>query len=171
MKKIITIITATLLLTSACQSTVETTAHVAPKYLTYVSPGQQLPLTELTSIDNQTVNLQEQGKRKLVILFATWCSDSQRTIKQLLASPIAQQQDLTIVGIGREETAENLEKFATEYQVNFSLVSDEEREIYSKFANAGIPRLILVDEDNNIVKTLIGEDPTTIEEVTWDTKA
>ncbi len=168
MKKIITIITATLLLTSACKSTTETTEYVAPKYETYVSLGQTLPLDELITIKNQTINLQEKGKRKLVILFATWCSDSQRTIKQLLASPLAQQKDLTIVGIGREETAESLEKFANEYHVNFPLISDEKREIYAKFANAGIPRLILVDEDNNIVKTLIGEDPATIEKVTWN---
>jgi len=106
-----------------------------------------------------------------VILFATWCSDSQRTIKQLLASPLVQQEKLTIVGIGREETTESLQKFASEYNVNFPLISDEKREIYAKFANAGIPRLILVDENNKIVKTLIGEDPTTIEKVIWDTKA
>lgn len=171
MKRIITIIAATVLLNTACSSTVTPPAYVAPTYETYVSAGQQLPLTKLTSINDQVVNLQEKGKRKLVILFATWCSDSQHTIKQVLASPIAQQKDLTIVGVGREESAESLEKFATEYQVNFPLVSDEKREIYRQFANAGIPRLILVDENNKIVKTLIGEDPNTIDKVTWQKDA
>lgn len=169
MKRIITTLAA-LLLTTAC-STVKIPTNTAPKYQTYVNPGQELPLVELTSIHNQKINLQQKGKRKLVILFATWCSDSQRVFRQLIESSLVQQKDLTIVGIGREETAESLEKFAQEYHVNFPLISDEKREIYAKFANAGIPRLILVDEENKIVKTLIGEDPATIEKVTWDTKA
>lgn len=171
MKKIIITITTALLLTSACSNISETAVNATPKYQTYVSLGQELPISDITSIDQQKINLHEKGKRKLVILFATWCSDSQYTIKQLLASPLVQQDKLTIVGIGREENSEILQKFATDYNVNFPLVSDEKREIYAKFANAGIPRLILVDEDNKIVKTLIGEDPTTIEKVTWDTKA
>jgi len=171
MKKIITTVVAALLLTSACSNTSETPVNTTPKYQTYVSLGQELPISDVTSIDQQKINLQEKGKRKLVILFATWCSDSQYTIKQLLASPLVQQEKLTIVGIGREETAESLQKFASEYDVRFPLITDEQREIYAKFANAGIPRLILVDENNKIVKTLIGEDPTTIEKVTWDTKA
>ena len=165
MKKII-IITTMLMLTTAC-SIIKSSSNATPKYQTYVSSGQYFPLTELVSINNQTINFQEKGKRKLIILFATWCSDSQRTIKQLLSSSLMQHKDLTIVGIGREETIESLQKFATEYQVNFPLISDEKRVIYSKFANAGIPRLILVDEDNKIVKTLIGEDPATIDKIIW----
>lgn len=171
MKTIITTITAVLLLTTACSNTVDEPIRTTSKYQTYVTLGQELPLAELTSIDKQKINLQEKGKRKLVILFATWCSDSQRIIQQLLASSLIQQKDLTIVGIGREETVESLQKFASEYKVNFPLISDKKREIYAKFANAGVPRLILVDEDNKIVKTLIGEDPTTIEKLAWDTKA
>lgn len=166
-----TLIATVILLTSACSSTATPITANAEKYQTYVVAGQQFPLTQLTSIDKQTINLQQQGQRKLVILFATWCSDSQRTIKEILASPLAQQKQLTIVGIGREETTESLEKFASDYQVNFPLVSDENREIYQQFANIGIPRLILVDENNKIVKTLIGEDPKTLAKITWADKS
>ena len=165
------IITASLFVICACSNTIKTS--VAPitthetKYETYVSVGQHFPLTQLSSINNQTINLQRQGKRKLVILFATWCSDSQRIIKQLLTTPLVQQENLTIVGIGREENNASLQKFAKDYQVTFPLISDEKRDIYRQFANAGIPRLILVDENNKIVKTLIGEDPATIEKISW----
>lgn len=157
------------ILLSACSTTPPPTenTYVAPVYETYVQVGQQLPLKEVTSINNETINLHEQGKRKLVIFFATWCSDSQRTIKTLLASPLMAEKNLTLVGIGREENKERLENFANHYQVNFPLVTDEKRELYSQFANAGIPRLIVVDENNNIVQTLIGEDPNTIEKILW----
>ena len=82
-----TIIAAIVSLTFACTSTENVSVGSSPvesvqvtKYETYVSAGQQLPLAQLTSINGEMINLQEQGKRKLVILFATWCSDSQRTI-------------------------------------------------------------------------------------------
>ncbi|NQY64125.1 MAG: TlpA family protein disulfide reductase [Alteromonadaceae bacterium] len=170
-----TIIAAIVSLTFACTSTENVSVGSSPvesvqvtKYETYVSAGQQLPLAQLTSINGEMINLQEQGKRKLVILFATWCSDSQRTIKQLLSSPILKQQDLTVVGIGREENAEDLHKFSEEYQVTFPLVTDENREIYKQFASAGIPRLVLVDENNMVVKMLFAEDPAVMEQINWD---
>lgn len=154
---------------SACNATSEPAPNAPqkPKYETYVSAGDVFPLQTVVDINGQAVSLTDHTKRKLVILFATWCSDSQRTITQLMKSPLAQDQNLTIVGIGREENAESLSKFEHDFATNFSLVADPERKLYSQFANAGIPRLILLDEQNKVVKTLIGEAPDTIEKVIW----
>ncbi|WP_341503230.1 TlpA disulfide reductase family protein [Gallaecimonas sp. GXIMD4217] len=138
-----------------------------PDYLTYVSQGQQLPLPPLESIDGQSLDLALSSKRKLVILFATWCHDSQRTIRDLMASELARDDDLQIVGIGREESPDALARFAKEFGTNFPLVADPDRSLYGRFANAGIPRLILVDEHNQVVKTLIGEKPGVLSEVRW----
>lgn len=154
---------------SACNATSETAQSVPqkPKYETYITAGEVFPLQSVVDINGKSVSLTEQNKRKLVILFATWCSDSQRTISQLMKSSLAQDKNLTIVGIGREENTDSLVKFEQDFATNFSLVADPDRKLYSQFANAGIPRLILLDEQNKVVKTLIGEAPDTIEKVTW----
>ena len=46
-------------------------------------------------------------------------------------------------------------------------MSDIDRSYYNQVANAGIPRLILLDYNNNVVKTIIGEIPNTIDYLVW----
>lgn len=132
-----------------------------------LSAGDLMPLTSLTSIENKQVSLIEPNQRKLVIFFGTTCSDSQRAFKKILASPLVQQKDLQIVGIGREENVETLRKFATDYQVTFPLVVDADRAMYHQFTNVGIPRIVLVDENNRIVKSFLGEIPDVLTEIHW----
>lgn len=155
-----------LIASSACTSTSKAPQDKAA-YETYVEIGQSLPLAGLTDYRGQPVRTDEIGKRKLVLLFATWCSDSQRAITQIMASELANDPQLRIIGIGRGENAETLAKFEAEYRTNFPLVVDADKALFNRFANAGIPRIILVDGDNRIVKTLIGEMPRPIDEITW----
>lgn len=155
-----------LIASNACASNGKV-AQDKPAYETYVEIGQTMPLTGLTDYRGKPVRVDEIGKRKLVLLFATWCSDSQRAITQIMASELADDPQLRIIGIGRGENAETLAKFEAEYRTNFPLVMDADKAIYNQFANAGIPRIILVDGDNRIVKTLIGEMPRPIDEIIW----
>ncbi|KZN52275.1 TlpA family protein disulfide reductase [Pseudoalteromonas luteoviolacea] len=150
---------------SACGTT-EVTPN--PDYETYISQGEVFKHLSLTDIHGQTVNLHDQSAKKLVILFATWCSDSQRLFQQLNASKLIEDKTLTILAIGREENTDTLMQFAQEYNVTFPLISDEKRTIYSRYANKGVPRLILLDENNRVVNTLIGETDNIIEQVKWN---
>ena len=88
-------------------------------------------------------------------------------MKHLTASDLYLSPNVDIIGIGREENKPALDKFAKEYELNFALVADADRSIYNQFANTGIPRLILLDADNNVVKTIIGETENAITEVVW----
>ena len=137
-----------------------------PNYETYITQGQAFPITQFTNTQGELVALAE-DKRKLVLLFATWCSDSQRFVKQLMASPLIADPDLQIIAIGREENAQSLDNFSKKFATNFTMVADPNRQIYSQFANAGVPRIILLDNQNRVVSTLIGEAPNTIEKVLW----
>lgn len=129
--------------------------------------GDLMPLTTLTSIENQQISLTEPNQRKLVIFFGTTCHDSQRAFKKIVASPLVKQANLQIVGIGREENVASLRKFAADYQVAFPLVVDADRAMYHKFTNVGIPRIVLVDENNRIVKSFLGEIPDVLTEIQW----
>ncbi|NOU53011.1 TlpA family protein disulfide reductase [Pseudoalteromonas sp. JBTF-M23] len=155
---------ALLLNISGC-STVQADSQPPKNYETYITAGDNFKHRSFTDINGDKIELGD--KRKLVILFATWCSDSQRTLQELKASPLINDPNLQIIAIGRNENNESMAKFNEEYQLPFALVSDPEREIYSQYANAGIPRLILLNERNQVVKTLIGEEPNSIDKVIW----
>lgn len=154
-------------LIQGCGTSPEVTSPANKNYHTYVHVGQTMPVLSFASIDGEAIDLTASDKPKLVVLFATWCSDSQRFLKQLSHSPLATQDKVQIVTIGREETTLSLQSFKREFGLDFTMVADEDRSIYRQFANAGIPRVILLDGDNQIVKTLIGEDPDTLDKVVW----
>ncbi|AOT10007.1 TlpA family protein disulfide reductase [Pseudoalteromonas luteoviolacea] len=157
----ISLITALNLSLSACGA-------MDQDYETYIHQGEAFKHLSLTDIKNQSYDLYGIKSKKLVIFFATWCSDSLRMFEQLKASPLATDNTVTIIAIGRDETNASLTQFAEDYHVTFPLVSDEQRIIYSQYANKGVPRLILLDENNRVVNTLIGETDNIIEQVKWN---
>lgn len=173
MKKIkILLATGMVCLFSACATSPNQPNVSAPQpkpteRLTYLKEGDSFPVVSVVDINNETIALNNAGQKKLIILFATWCSDSQRFVKQLNASPLIKANNIKIIGIGRNESKESLATFAQDFSINYSLVPDENRDIYNQVANVGIPRIILIDEQNIIVKTIIGESANTIEEVVW----
>ncbi|WP_281557444.1 TlpA disulfide reductase family protein [Thalassomonas sp. RHCl1] len=132
-----------------------------------VEPGQLLPLTKLNDIAGEQVVLNTPGRKKLVILFATWCSDSQRAMKALHQSPLIQDKSLDIVAIAREQQSTEVASWAAENDIKVTLVADTDRSIYRQFAHAGIPRFIMVDEQNRIVKTVLAEGEQQIEHIRW----
>lgn len=131
-----------------------------------IKTGSGLPWQQLQTIDGETVQLQT-GKRQLLIFFATWCHDSQRAMTQLMASELVRQQDLQIIGIGREEQVAALQKFRTEYHLNFALVSDPEKQLYQQVASKGIPQLVTVGADGQVRQVLLGEVPDAIAQLHW----
>lgn len=142
------------------------TATATPAAVFAIQPGAQLPWQTLGTIDGHDVKLAP-GKRQLLVFFATWCHDSQRAMTQLMASDLVRQQDLQIIGIGREEQLPALQKFRSEYKLNFALVADPDRALYAKVASKGIPQLVTVAADGTIRQVLLGEVPDAIAQLHW----
>lgn len=164
-------LSATLISTLLCANlsgcnTVTEPVNVDSRYETYIQVGQAFKHTHFNNIKGAPITLNP-NKNKLVILFATWCSDSQRTLKELQASPLLHDSSVQIIAIGREENSTTLSKFNIDYQLPFDLVADPDRAIYKQYANKGVPRLILLDKHNNVVKTLIGEQANILDQVIW----
>lgn len=153
--------------TRAPSSADTSTLAAKPKYETYIQVGQVMPLQTVTTIDGKSIDLTNPEERKLVILFATWCSDSQRAMNALHESDILNQEDLQIVAIARENTVEEIEKFRQERNITIDLVADVDRSIYKQFASAGIPRFIMVDKHNRIVNEVLAEGENQIELIQW----
>lgn len=167
MKQLLLSTICTLIVAGCATTQAPSPADTKPKYETYIQVGQVMPLQTVTTIDSKSIDLTNPEKRKLVILFATWCSDSQRAMKALHESDILNQEDLQIVAIARENTVEEIEKFRQERNITIDLVADVDRSIYKQFASAGIPRFIMVDKNNRIVNEVLAEGENQIDLIQW----
>ena len=163
------------LLLAACQATgpasvegqvVDTTSNLSgiPQYEEFVVSGQMLPIRSVIDVNGATVDLAAPGKRKLVVLFATWCPDSNRALKALNQSTLLNDNSIEIIAIAREETAETVKAWRDGNDIRVPLASDPDRSIFSQFAVAGIPRFITVSGDNKVIKMNLaeGENPLTL---------
>ncbi len=48
-----------------------------------------------------------------------------------------------------------------------SIALDEDRSIYKRFAGGGIPRIITVNEDNQVIKMNLAEGQAPLSKVIW----
>ncbi len=152
-----------LLLVSSCQST----SHNLAKYEEFVSSGDSFPLTEITSIDGTQIDLLNRDKKKLVILFASWCSDSNRLIKALNQSQLLHDEQVEVIAIAREEDVETVKAWRDKLQLDVPMAVDPDRSIYQRFASGGIPRLIMVANDNYIINMKLVEGSNQLAGIKW----
>ncbi|TQV85456.1 TlpA family protein disulfide reductase [Aliikangiella coralliicola] len=161
-------ITFSIVVLSACQTT-ETLTDATEKvaYEEFVVSGEKLPLDQITDVNGITVDLGNPDKRKLVVLFATWCSDSNRALKALNQSEILKDDTIEVIAIAREESIETVKAWRDEHGINVPLAADPDRSVYKKFAAAGIPRLITVAKNNQIIKMNLAEGENQLELIDW----
>lgn len=129
--------------------------------------GETMPITQVQGVNGETIMLNNPDKKKLVVLFATWCPDSQRAMFALNKSEWMKHEDIDIVAIAREQQAQEVKSWGEENDINITLAIDPDRSIYSQFAKAGIPRFIHVDEDNKLVRLELAEDDKPMDKIGW----
>ncbi|MBU2892084.1 TlpA family protein disulfide reductase [Colwellia sp. D2M02] len=187
--KLLCVLSATVLL-SACQSTAQDNAQQASKheatsaqadnpfiisqpkkstskYPEFVHSGDILPIREITSLEGKTISLQQVGKKKLVILFASWCSDSNRLLKALNNSPLLADDTIEVIAIAREENKATVKAWQQAHNIKTPLAVDIDRAIYKKFASGGIPRIITVAENNQIIEMNLAEGNEQLSQIVW----
>jgi peroxiredoxin len=138
-----------------------------PKYQEFINSGSLLPITQVESIDGEVFRLDHTGRKKLVILFATWCSDSNRALEALNQSDLLLDDRIDIIAIAREQTNDVVAQWRDEKGIKVTLASDPDRSIYKQFAAAGIPRFVMVDENNKIIKMNLAEGENQLDMIEW----
>lgn len=151
---------------SACQA-LPTRQPQLPVYDEYISGGDILPIQTITTIDGEVLNLHHLGKRKLVILFASWCTDSNRLLSALNNSALINDKKIEIIAIAREEDQQTIKSWREKSNIKVALAVDTDRSIYKRFASGGIPRLITVAENNKIIKMNLAEGEQQLEKIVW----
>jgi len=170
LKKVVIVLSSLLFLgcqnTQSSSSPSQTTAE-KPKHQEYLHSGDKLPINAIENIEGKKVVLQGSKKQKIIILFATWCPDSNRLIRSLNKSPILHDDNIEIIAIARGESKATVSAWRDKLELNVPFAVDEDKSIYKQFASGGIPRIITVNANNEIIKMNLAEGQEQLSLIEW----
>ena len=125
-----------------------------------VKMGDNAPNFEFTLADSSVKNLHDyKGKIILINFFATWCPPCRKELPRVqkeIYDVYKSNKNFELFVFGREENWDKLTPFIQKTGYTFPILPDLERQIFSKYANSGIPRNVLIDEQGKIIYLSLG---------------
>lgn len=151
------LVIASLFTASGCFSTPASTSH--ENTTNYLSTGDSFPVASVTNLKGEIVKLDTPYKKKLIILFATWCHDSNRLIKAFEKTNILSDSNIEVIAISKMESYAVVKAWQQKKNIKTPLALDKNGKIYHQFAATGLPRIVTVDENNKIISAKLADDP------------
>lgn len=124
----------------------------------YVKEGDLVPEISIKLSDGTDYNSREtDGKATVLIFFNTTCPDCRRELPILQTQYEQSDPEKTrFVCISREEGKERVSAYWDETHLTMPWYADETRELFSMFAESGIPRIYVVSPNSRITSIHIG---------------
>lgn len=124
-----------------------------------IKVGDQMPDFVVQS-ESGTVSASElEGKTVLINFFATWCPPCVKELP-LLQNEVwmehKENDQFVLLVVGREQTIDELKKFATDRKLDLPFYSDAERAMYKVFANQTIPRNYIINKSGKVIYSSTG---------------
>jgi len=112
-----------------------------------------VPDFALKNLSGQNFKLSSQkGKPVLLIFITTWCPSCRseiphyRNIYQTYG-----KNGLEVAMIDIQESRETVSRFASKHQIPFTILLDERGDVAGSFGIVGVPAMVLIDRDGNIL--------------------
>jgi peroxiredoxin len=125
------------------------TGQVPPDFTVRTLAGESFTLSAM------------KGRVVLLSFFATWCPSCREELPALqkgLWEPF-REAGLTVLALGREHSAAELDTFRTRNGFTFDFAPDADRSVFRQYATKYIPRTVLVGKDGRILRQTLGYKP------------
>jgi peroxiredoxin len=119
--------------------------------------GKQLPNTQLTDLDGNTIALQSFVGSPVILNF--WYSTCEPCRREIPAFVQAQQANVNIrfVGFNMNDSPEMAKAFGEKYGINYPIVFDQSGTVIRELGIVTAPSTLLIDSTGNIVDQVAGE--------------
>jgi peroxiredoxin len=117
---------------------------LAPEFTLQTVDGNQVSLTDL------------RGQPVILNFWATWCPPCRIEMPHLQQASQKYEGRATILGIDQRETIEEVAAFASEHDLTFPLLMDEDGAVNNIYGVRGLPTTFFVDKDGVIVENFTG---------------
>jgi peroxiredoxin len=134
----------------------------SPEEATLVKAGEVAPGFSVTTLDGEIFDLEAQrGKIVVVNFFATWCPPCREELPHLQSDvwEAFRNRPLTLICVAREEGPEVVGPFLEKSGLNLPVATDEDRAVYARYAEAWIPRTVIIGPDGAVLEHLIDYNP------------
>ncbi len=125
-----------------------------PEEATRVHVGDQAPAFDGLLVIGSPFSLEAQrGKVVVLSFFATWCPPCREELPHL-EKEVWQRfkgPDFAMAAIAREHEASELPEFISQMEMTFPVLPDPDRTIFSLFADAFIPRTVVIDPAGQVI--------------------
>ena len=129
--------------------------------------GSQVPDFRFSATPDSMTHLAAyRGKVILLNFFATWCPPCNAEFPHLEKEIWAQYKDrpdFVLLAFGREHNWKEVKAFAKQKQVTFPVYPDPYRNVFKLFAQAYIPRNVVINAEGKIIYESIGYKPREFE--------
>lgn len=141
------IVTMTLLLFSCIKDDESETIN-------YINVKSQIPTFAVEDTAGNTFSSKQFiGKQSLLVFFGTYCPDCKQTLPVIeeVWKELKDDPRFLLVTISRKETAEAVSYYWEENLFTMPFYMDTRGEVFSLFANNTIPRIYIINPDNEVV--------------------
>jgi peroxiredoxin len=142
---------------SGCFSTPK--ANSSTSSANYLGAGDTFPVTSITTIQAEVVELDNPNKKKLIILFATWCHDSNRLFKAFEKTNILSDPNIEVIAISKMESDAVVKAWRQKKNIKTPLALDKNGKIYHQFGSTGLPRIVTIGNNNKIISAQLADHP------------